>query len=147
MAEGLLRSILPSELAGLVRVRSAGTGAVDGDPATPLAIRTAREHGIDVRPHRSAALTAAVLRESDFVLCMEPMHVTHAQRLTPEVADRLHLITDHGTETADAAASGIHDPLGGTAVEYEDTFNRIRSHLLRWLPRIREAVERREGVR
>jgi hypothetical protein len=41
----------------------------------------------------------------------------------------------------------VPDPIGGTAVDYDDTFNRIRSHLLRWLPSIREEVERREGVR
>ncbi len=31
--------------------------------------------------------------------------------------------------------------------QYRDTYNRIRSHLLGWVPVIRESVERREGVR
>jgi len=54
---------------------------------------------------------------------------------------------EQSAEKNEAARMGIFDPIGGSAVEYDDTFNRIRSHLLRWLPVIREAVERRQGVR
>jgi hypothetical protein len=42
---------------------------------------------------------------------------------------------------------GVLDPMGGSADQYRDTYNRIRSHLLGWIPVIRDAVERREGVR
>lgn len=149
MAEGILRSILPKELRETVGVRSAGTGALPGVPATDLAVSTSSTHGIDIQKHRSSALTPDLLRESDLVLCMEPVHVANARRIVSDAADRIHLITEQSAEGADAAAAaaGIRDPLGGTDTEYDDTFNRIRSHLLRWLPAIREAVERRQGVR
>lgn len=147
MAEGILRSILPKELRETVRVRSAGTGALPGVPATDLAVSTSSARGIDIRKHRSSALTPDLLRESDLVLCMEPVHVANARRIASDAADRIHLITEQSAEGADAATAGIRDPLGGTDTEYDDTFNRIRSHLLRWLPAIREAVERRQGVR
>ena len=75
------------------------------------------------------------------------MAAAGARELAPDAADRIHLITEQGAEGTEASRTGIHDPIGGTSVEYDDTFNRIRSHLLRWLPLIREAVERREGVR
>jgi protein-tyrosine phosphatase len=147
MAEGTLRSLLPPELSDQVLVRSAGTGAVGGVPATTLAVGTTHSRGIDIRNHRSTEITADLIRAADLVLCMEPSHVQRVQELVPEKVEQIHLITEQGTEGAEASRTGIYDPIGGTAVEYDDTFNRIRSHLLRWLPLIREAVERRQGVR
>lgn len=147
MAEGILRSILPPELAEHVAVRSAGTGAVGGVPATTLAVGTTQARGIDIRSHRSTEVTAELVRQADLILCMEPAHVGRVRELAPDRAEQIHLITEQSAEKTDAARLGIFDPIGGTAVEYDDTFNRIRSHLLRWLPLIREAVERRQGVR
>ncbi len=147
MAEGALRSLLPPEILAQVRVRSAGTNAIPGVPATQLAVSTTGSRGIDLRAHQSSSLTAELIRESELILGMEPGHVARARELAPDAADRIHLITEQGAEGAEASRVGIHDPIGGTSVEYDDTFNRIRSHLLRWLPLIREAVERREGVR
>jgi protein-tyrosine-phosphatase len=147
MAEGTLRSLLPPDIADQVTVRSAGTGAVGGVPATTLAVGTTQSRGIDIRSHRSTEITAELILQADLILCMEPPHVARVRELVPEKADQIHLITEQGAEGNEAARLGIFDPIGGTAVEYDDTFNRIRSHLLRWLPLIREAVERRQGVR
>ncbi|HET9952273.1 MAG TPA: low molecular weight protein arginine phosphatase [Candidatus Eisenbacteria bacterium] len=146
MAEALLRSILPPELAGQVSVGSAGTGATDGAPATDLAIATLAAEELALQDHRSRALTPRLVREADLILAMEPRHAEWARSLAPEARERIRLITEQGAEGG-AAAPGIRDPIGGTAEDYADTFNRIRSHLLRWIPLIREAVERREGVR
>jgi protein-tyrosine-phosphatase len=147
MAEGILRSLLSPELDGQVTVRSAGTAAAEGVPAAPFAVETAAASGIDLRGHRSQALTAALVRASDLVLGMEPGHVSAAHQLAPDARDRIHLITEHGTEAREPAAAGVRDPIGGGRDEYVDTFHRLRSHLLRWVPVIRDAVERSEGVR
>ena len=147
MAEGILRSLLTPDQAAQVEVSSAGTGAVDGMPATTLAVETAAARGIDIRSHRSTRLTPDLLRGSDLILCMEPGHVARAQELAPNAIDRIRLITRTDAEPGHTADAGIGDPIGGTTKEYEETFNRIHSHLLRWLPRIRAAVERSEGVR
>jgi protein-tyrosine phosphatase len=100
---------------------------------------------MDLGRHRSRTLTPALVRESDLVLGMEPTHVAYAKNLAPDAAKRVHLITEHGAEGG--TGDGVRDPIGGSSDDYVDTFNRIRSHMLRWLPFIREAVERREGVR
>lgn len=147
MAEGILRSLLPPEIMELTRVASAGTGTIEGTPATQLAVRTCAEHGIDISAHRSAGLTAGLVRESDLILGMEPSHIDRARELVPAAADRVHLITKRGAAPEIMASNGVVDPLGGSADLYRDTFNRIRSHLLEWVPVIREAVERREGAR
>lgn len=146
MAEGILKTLLPDEIAGNVRIRSAGTAALPGTPAAPLAVSALTARGIDIRGHRAAVLTADLLRESDLVLGMEPQHLERARELVPEVADRAHLITERGTGSRARPEPGIADPIGGGADTYEDTVHRIRSHLLGWIPVIREAVERRERV-
>lgn len=147
MAEAILQSLLETELKGLARVVSAGTGAVDGIPATRLAVQVCADHGVDLKGHRSVSLTSAMIRASDLVLGMEPHHVEHARGLAPDVADRIHLITEKGAAAPAARSQGVLDPMGGSAEQYRDTFNRIRSHLLGWIPVIRESIERREGVR
>jgi len=147
MAEGILRSLLPPDLAGQVTVLSAGTAAHEGMPATAYAVQATAARGIDLNRHRSQELTAALVRESDLILGMESAHVDRVLELAPEAAERTHLITAQVAEAGRAGAQGIADPIGGALDEYDDTFNKIRSHLLRWLPLIRDAVERSEGVR
>jgi len=147
MAEGILRAILPPDLTGQVEVRSAGTAAYDGMPATAYAVQATAARGIDLTRHRSQELTASLAREADLILGMDAGHVTRILELAPDTAERTHLITAQGAEAGRAAAQGIDDPIGGALDEYDDTFNKIRSHLLRWLPLIRDAVERSEGVR
>jgi protein-tyrosine-phosphatase len=146
MAEGILRSLLGKDLAGVASVSSAGTGAVGGIRATELAIQTCADGGIDIREHSSTPLTPELIRKADWILGMEPHHVEQARGLAPDAADRIHLITERGAAPGGAAAAGVLDPMGGSADQYRDTFNRIRSHLLGWVPVIREAIERREGV-
>jgi len=145
MGEAILRSVLPADLSEQVKVSSAGSGAGEGSAATPFAVQTAAARGLDLSKHKSRPLTAALIREADLVLAMEPSHVTQAKNLAPDAADRVRLVTEHGAEGG--AAEGVRDPIYGGPDDYVDTFNRIRSHMLRWLPIIREAVERREGVR
>jgi len=147
MAEGILRAILPPDLTDQVVVLSAGTAAYDGMPATAYAVQATAERGIDLTGHRSQELTASMAREADLILGMDPGHIARLLELAPDAAERTHLITAQGAEAGRAAAQGIADPMGGALDEYDDTFNKIRSHLLRWLPLIRDAVERSEGVR
>lgn len=145
MGEAILRSVLPDDLAGQVNVSSAGSTAGEGSPAAAYAIQTASSRGLDLSKHRSRPLTATLVREADLVLGMEPAHVAAARSLAPDSADRVHLVTEHGAEGG--TGDGVRDPIYGGPDDYVDTFNLIRSHMLRWLPVIREAVERREGVR
>src|SRR4051812_31096723 len=51
MAEAILRSLLPEDLAQVVRVASAGTGATEGLPATPLATQVCADSEVDLKSH------------------------------------------------------------------------------------------------
>ena len=142
-----MRSLLPPEIRARMVVVSAGTGANEGVPATALAIQTCAENGIDIVSHRSTPLTASLVRDSEWILAMEPGHAERARELAPDAKERIHLITERGAMPSGNPSPGVRDPIGGTQDQYRDTFHRIRSHLLAWVPVIRDAVERREGVR
>jgi protein-tyrosine-phosphatase len=144
MGEAILRSILPADLVDQVVVTSAGTGAGEGSPASEFAVQVATARGVPLEQHRSRPLTPQLIRDADLILGMEPSHVAFAKELAPDSSKRVHLVSEHGAE---GGAEGVRDPIGGSPDDYVDTFHRIRSHMLRWLPFIREAVERREGVR
>jgi protein-tyrosine phosphatase len=70
VAQALLKRALP-----FVSVRSAGTRALVGRHADPLAIQIAHEHGMDISDHVAEALNSEHVSTADMVLTM-----THAQR-------------------------------------------------------------------
>ncbi len=53
---------------------SCGTLRISGEPAAPFTIRALSERGVDLRAHRSRAMSYFLLREADLILCMEPHH-------------------------------------------------------------------------
>jgi protein-tyrosine phosphatase len=59
-----------------VRTNSAGTRALVGRPADPLAIELARKYGLDLHQHVATALTLEHVRAAELILTM-----TQAQRV------------------------------------------------------------------
>ena len=55
-------------------IRSAGTHAWKGAEAGAYAIDAMREHGFDMRSHRSQPISSELLDWADHVVVMEPMH-------------------------------------------------------------------------
>lgn len=70
-----------------VEVRSAGTGAIDGVPATDGARMAVRKLGLDLTNHLSRAVTAELVASADLVIAMEQQHV-------------IDLVTNHGASLA-----------------------------------------------
>lgn len=66
IAEGLLKRALPE-----ASVRSAGVGAMIGQPADPLARQLTQEQGFDISAHRAQSLTAWMVNEADIILTMD----------------------------------------------------------------------------
>src|SRR5258705_5524608 len=125
MAEGIWRSLPPSDLGDVTGVVSAGTGATEGAPATHLAVEVCAAGGADISSHRSIPVTRGLIRASDLVLGMEPQHVAYARDLASDAADRIHLITEKGAAPGSAASEGVLDPIGGRAGHDTDTFKPI----------------------
>ena len=135
MAEAMLEHMMPSSLRLQVDVRSAGTHAYPGAPATREAKAAVQRRGMDLNRHEARPLTAAMIRDADLVLGMEPEHVQIARALAPEHADRIHLLSAFHAEPG-ANPEGIHDPMGGSPEIYAECLARIERHLARVLPHL-----------
>lgn len=141
MAAGWLAQALGAD-GERVEVISAGTGALEGRPATPQSIETAGRDGVDLTGHRSRRVTPELVRSVDLVLVMEQAHlsVVAAMGAKPE---RTHLLSEWPSPGEPQLA--IDDPYGGSLEAYEECWRRIRRHLERVVPLVREALRERSA--
>lgn len=118
MAEVIARQTIAERAITGVTVGSAGAAAHDGAPASTGARTVAAEAGLDLEPHRSTALTEAVIATADLVLCMDDFHLWRALELGGGGQCRLL------TEMA-GGSGGVADPFGGSDEVYRETFNEL----------------------
>src|SRR5690606_34218689 len=122
MAEGILRDLLENEgLGDQVEVRSAGTWAVSGSPASENAVRVSADLGVDIEEHRSTPLSHALIHGANLILTMEPAHLAEIVGHVPEARGKAHLPTTYADPEA-GSARGVDDPFGGALSEYERTY-------------------------
>lgn len=141
LAEVIARKLFAAEeLIGL-EVSSAGTNAVDGQPASEGARASAAEHGLDLESFRSRELTRERIEDADLILVMEPRHRARVLSLSPSADVRTHLLGAFSGD--DSSAPEIPDPFGGTVDVYRSTFQRIEKHVRAGLARIQELARRR----
>ncbi len=87
MAEALFRARLASDyptLAANAEIHSAGTSAIEGNPATSSAVQAMDLWGIDLEPHHATELTSELLLAADIVLAMAREHLLQIGRLEPQ---------------------------------------------------------------
>ncbi|MWJ27514.1 low molecular weight phosphotyrosine protein phosphatase [Halomonas sp. ZH2S] len=65
VAEAFLRQQLPER-----QISSAGLGALEGRPVSPLSRELAEAEGLDVTHHQGRQLTATMIQEADLILVM-----------------------------------------------------------------------------
>jgi protein-tyrosine-phosphatase len=123
-----------------VEVLSAGTAASDGQSASTGASQAAARAGLDLTAHRSRRPTAELLRSADLVLVMEHEHARAAAALGAD-PQRTHVLSEWPEPGEPALA--VSDPFGGSLEAYEECLGRIRRHVRRIVPRIREALRSR----
>mgnify|MGYP005850537957 CR=1 FL=1 len=90
MAESLFRSRLARDYPHLdfVESVSAGTSAVEGNPATFASVQAMDLWGIDLSDHRASVLTPRKLRDADLVLAMAREHLLTVDRIEPAALRR-----------------------------------------------------------
>lgn len=99
-------------------VRSAGVAALPGALASPGARRAAASAGVSLDAHRSAALTAERIAESDVIVCMSRRHAAVAMEMGG--GDRIRLLRDEGAREVE-----VEDPFGGPQELYDRTFREL----------------------
>jgi protein-tyrosine phosphatase len=88
MALGFLAERSSRLLGGAIRVRSAGTWARTGSPATHEAEDATAERGVDISGHRSSHFTPAMAAGADLVLTMTAEQRAEVLHSAPEARGR-----------------------------------------------------------
>lgn len=124
MAEGILRKILGSKYK--IRVSSAGTHALEGNPPSEFAVLAAIENGIDISGHRARPLDEKLINDSNIILCMEPSHIEWVVSLDPSAYGSVYNLAEF---SENKKLKKIPDPYGSSLREYRECFTNIHSCL------------------
>lgn len=126
IAEAVLRERLN---APDVAVTSAGTAALVGEPADPLAIEVAKRFGFDLSQHASRQATGPLLVASDLVLVMTRAHADWVHDRVPPLRGRVQLLGRWREQE-------IPDPYGLDRAAFEAVFEQVDDCVADWLPRL-----------
>ena len=137
MAEGIARKIASEKNADNLRFGSAGTGMLEGMPATDYAIQAAAHWDVDISGHRSRGITKTLIDDADLILAMAPEHVQAILAMNKKSASKVFLIKSF-PEPFNVNQERVDDPIGGTLDLYNQTFLELDELIRRIFPRILE---------
>jgi protein-tyrosine-phosphatase len=134
MAVGLLRRRLAvGGIGSKPEVASAGTWALNDQPATPHAVQVMAERGVDIGQHVAQPITSELVASADLILAMSREHA-HAIRTTwPQYAWKVHLLSEMAGKRR-----SIRDPYGGSLQEYRLCADTIARYIDEGIERIVE---------
>ncbi len=124
MAEGLLAAGLPH-----LRVMSAGTGALVGRGADPLAQKLMQARGIDISGHVAQQVNQLLCRQADLILVMDMDQRRHLESSYPFVRGKVFRI-------AEAAKQDVPDPYRQDLAAFEHALALIDVGAKTWIDRI-----------
>jgi protein-tyrosine-phosphatase len=87
-------------------------------------------------------VTSELLKSVDLVLVMERAHLALISGMGAKTG-RVHLLSEWPPPGEPQLA--IEDPYGGSNEAYEECWHRIRRHLERVIPQVREALRERSA--
>lgn len=140
MAEAIAKRLAPEFGLADVELRSAGTAAWEGAPASDGALLVSLEHDVDLSVHSARLLTRELVERSDLVLAMGPHHLERLEALGGR--GRSHLLSAYSSRGASDRPIG--DPFGGELTLYRETFEELEREIRRTFERL--AAERAPGV-
>lgn len=111
MAAGIFRKYLSEKLQCEVdqldkmgyKISSAGIIDLASSPASEEATTACAAKGIDIKAHRSKALSQELIEENDFIFAMSQTHLERVTALSPEAANKCMLMAED---------KDIPDPIG-----------------------------------
>jgi protein-tyrosine-phosphatase len=115
---------------------SAGTSAVDGQPASDGALLVGIERQLDLTEHRARQLTPELVDLADLILVMGPHHLERVEALGG--TGKSYLLTDYATRSTEGRP--VTDPFGGDLDVYRSTVDELELEIQRAVDRL--ATER-----
>lgn len=108
-----------------LEVRSAGTFAGRGAPASSGAVLAARQHGLDLSGHRSTPLGPDLVEWADLVLTMTNAHRRVAADIGGE--EKTALVTEFLPEEHPEHGREVRDPAGAGVERYEEVLELLEA--------------------
>ncbi len=121
LAEEIAKKILPVSFPEKLVISSAGSSALEGLPASTLAVEVADKHDIDLSNHRTRFLNRSIVLESDLIVAMSSKHKETVGVIEPRALGYTFLLTDF----CDGLSGEIPDPIGSGIESYEQTYRLI----------------------
>jgi len=134
MAEYALRSRFDKNF---VKVKSCGTFAADGIPASENAVKVMKEIGINIIKHRSQRLTDELIEWADIILVMEPSERIDILAFSPFADIKTFFLASFGRGNM---PSVIPDPIGEDISVYRD----VRDIILTSINRVGMFINKRK---
>ncbi len=132
MTYGLLQAKIAEEgLQSTIRVETAGTYALEGEPPSLYAQKVLAERGIDISHHRARQITAQMIKEADLIIVMTDAHRRSILYTLPEAATKVVLLSELAGEHKD-----ITDPYGHPYEMYVATAALLETYINRGWPRL-----------
>ena len=128
MAEGILRDRIKREGLEEIRVASAGTWGLEGEPAAKHAIKVCSDRGIDLSGHVARKLTREMIEASDLVLTMEMEHLQGVLDLVPDALAKTRMLSRYGAEDRRIDLP-IRDPYGRPKQAYVTCFEELTAYI------------------
>lgn len=139
LAVAALGAELGDDLA-YIDVSSAGTSAWEGQPVSEGSLEVALRDGLDLSGHVARRVTAALVRAADLVFVMDPLHRVALEALGVP-GDKVKVLSEW-PEPGEPELP-VADPFGASREAYEECWRRIRHHVRRIAPVIRQELRAR----
>jgi len=133
MAEALFKDMIkkqyPEKLKD-INVISAGVAAMNGDKASPNAIKAMEELGIDLTCHSATQLTEELIKEADLILTMTQRHRDIVLIMDPGSRGKVFTLIEYTGEGQENQKDlDIQDPFGGSIEVYRQSAAQIKKAL------------------
>jgi len=117
LAEGIAKKVFSQGKQFNSRISSAGSSALEGLPASALAVKVAQANSLDLSNHKSRLLSRDLVKEADLIVAMAANHRETVGVIEPLALAYTYLLTDFCEEEGD-----IKDPLGMGIGTYEEIY-------------------------
>ncbi len=117
--------------ADLYQVSSAGTWALDDEPASAFAQQVVQKRGLDLSQHRGRTITRELVASADLILVMTRSHQASIGAEFPAARSKMHLLSELSGQQYD-----IVDPYGRALAEYEACAAELAQLIEHGYPRI-----------
>ncbi len=114
VVEALLKQRLDQQGYGDWQVVSAGTWALNGQPASRFSVDVLADRRIDISQHRSSPISDELMDWADLILCLATGHEEALKAEFPGQAHKINLLS-----AMSGPGYSVHDPYGEPRPAYE----------------------------